>query len=235
MQNYGTKLLKFLNIVAHFLVENIKNTHKEGYVFILIGILVTILMYSIASFLGNICAIITIWIVYFFRDPHRITPQKNGIMVSPADGVITSILKDVNAPSELDIDEEQKFTKISIFLNVFNVHVNRIPVKSEIKKICYVPGKFFNATLDKSSTDNERNIILLKTEGGEDVVLTQIAGLIARRIVCYAQEAQSFNTGERYGIIRFGSRVDVFIPSTYSINVELGQTMTGGETVIANK
>jgi len=228
-------ILKLLQGVAVFLIDGIKNTHKEGHIFILLGVIATIIGYWTISFLGTICFILTGWIIYFFRDPHRVVPQKEGILVAPADGVITAIVKGEELPEELHFNTETTFTRISIFLNVFNVHVNRIPVKAEVEKTCYVPGKFLNANLDKSSKENERNILLLKTEGGEYIGLTQIAGLIARRIVSYAKQTDNYETGERYGIIRFGSRVDVFIPEHYKVCVEKGQTMIGGETIIASK
>lgn len=221
--------------VATFIIDGIRNTHKEGHVFIFIFSIITLVLFALSSFLGMIGLIASVWCIYFFRDPHRITPTDMGIMVSPADGKITAIVENESMPEELDISSSEKFTRISIFLNVFDVHVNRIPVEANVEKVAYIPGKFLNATLDKSSKENERNILLLKTKSGENVVLTQIAGLIARRIVSYAEEKNEFKTGQRYGIIRFGSRVDVYIPQNYKICVLLGQTMLGGETIIAKK
>ena len=221
--------------VAHFIIDGIRNTHKEGHIFILISLLITLLFFVISAFLGLIGLIISTWCIYFFRDPHRVIPLEEGVLISPADGRITAILENEPAPEELDLRTEEKFTKISIFLNVFDVHVNRIPVESTVEKVAYIPGKFLNATLDKSSKENERNILLLKTKTGENIVLTQIAGLIARRIVSYAEEHNEFKTGQRYGIIRFGSRVDLYIPQSYKTTVLLGQTMLGGETIVACK
>lgn len=221
--------------VAHFIINGIRNTHKEGHVFILISVLITLILFIISLFLGMIGLIITIWCVYFFRDPARIIPTDEDIFVSPADGKITAIIEDESAPEEIDIGSNEKFTKISIFLDVFDVHVNRIPVHSTIEKTCYIPGKFLNATLDKSSKENERNILFLKTNKGENAILVQIAGLIARRIVSYAEENNEYKTGQRYGIIRFGSRVDLYIPKSHKVTVLLGQTMLGGETIVAKK
>lgn len=221
--------------ILSFVINSIKILHKEGYIFVLIGVVTTMIFLAITLFLGILSFIITCWIIYFFRDPHRIVPQNQNAVVSPADGTITSITQNELMPEELNENCSQRFTKVSIFLNVFNVHVNRVPIKGKIEKIKYIPGKFFNASLDKSSTENERNIILIKNENGEMFVFTQIAGLIARRIVCYAKENETFETGERYGIIRFGSRVDVFIPQNYQVCVYEGQTMIGGETILAQK
>lgn len=221
--------------VAHFILDGIRNTHKEGHIIILIASLITLLLFVLSLFLGLIGLIITVWCIYFFRDPHRVIPTESGILVSPADGMVTSITENESAPEELDLISDEKFTKVSIFLNVFDVHVNRIPVDSTISKVAYVPGKFLNATLDKSSKENERNILLLKTKDDENIVLTQIAGLIARRIVSYAEEHNEYKTGQRYGIIRFGSRVDLYVPQSYKIAILLGQTMLGGETIIARK
>jgi len=216
-------------------INGIRNTHKEGHIFILISLIITLLLFALSAFVGLLGLIISVWCIYFFRDPHRVIPLQDGILVSPADGEITAILENEPMPEELEIHSQEKFTKISIFLNVFDVHVNRVPVECTVQKVAYIPGKFFNATLEKSSKENERNILLLKTKDGDNVVLTQIAGLIARRIVSYAEEGNDFKTGQRYGIIRFGSRVDVYIPQNYKISVLLGQTMLGGETIIAKK
>ncbi len=242
MSNRNEEVRGFLNVVVallkdalSFCLDALRNTHKEGHVFVFIGVVVTVVAYFLASFLGTICLLITVWIIYFFRDPHRIIPQQKGILVAPADGTITAIAKNESLPDELDFTTEEKFTRVSIFLNVFNVHVNRIPIKADVIEAKYIPGKFLNANLDKSSKENERNILLLKTEDGEHIAVTQIAGLIARRIVSYAKTNDAFQTGERYGIIRFGSRGDIFIPSNYDVSVLIGQTMIGGETIIAKK
>ena len=242
MSNRNEEVRGFLNVVIallkdalSFCLDALRNTHKEGHIFVFIGVVVTVVGYLRASFLGNIFLLITIWIIYFFIDPHRIVPQQKGVLVAPADGTITAIVENESLPEELKFTTEEKFTRVSIFLNVFNVHVNRIPVKADVIEARYTPGKFLNANLDKSSKENERNILLLKTEDGEHIAVTQIAGLIARRIVSYAKTNDAFETGERYGIIRFGSRVDVFIPAKYEVSVLMGQTMIGGETIIARK
>jgi phosphatidylserine decarboxylase len=242
MSNRNEEVRGFLNVVIallkdalSFCLDALRNTHKEGHIFVFIGAVVTVVGYLLASFLGNIFLLITVWIIYFFRDPHRIVPQQKGVLVAPADGTITAIVENESLPEELKFTTEEKFTRVSIFLNVFNVHVNRIPAKADVIEARYIPGKFLNANLDKSSKENERNILLLKTEDGEYLAVTQIAGLIARRIVSYAKTNDAFETGERYGIIRFGSRADVFIPESYEVLVLMGQTMIGGETIIARK
>ncbi len=226
---------KLFSGVLTFLLDGIRNTHKEGHIFILIGIILTLFAYSVSTFLGNIFLVITVWCVCFFRDPERFVPQQSGIFVAPADGIVTGVIENEELPEELGFTSDEKFTRVSIFLNIFNVHVNRIPAKATVEKVCYIPGKFLNASIDKSSKENERNVLMLKTEDGETFAVTQIAGLIARRIVSYANQGTSYQRGERYGIIRFGSRVDVFIPQNYKVSVLLGQTMVGGETVIASK
>ena len=228
-------LKKLFSGSVMFALDGIRNTHKEGHVFILLGIILTLFAYSITTFLGNIFLVITVWCVCFFRDPERVIPQQSGIFVAPADGIITGVIENEYLPEELGVHSDEKFTRVSIFLNVFNVHVNRIPAKATVEKVCYVPGKFLNASIDKSSKENERNVLMLKTEEGETFAVTQIAGLIARRIVSYANQGTNYQRGERYGIIRFGSRVDVFVPKNYKVSVLLGQTMVGGETVIASK
>ena len=216
--------------------ESIKNhipeIHKEGYVFILIFTFITFLMFAISNTLGWIGVIMTIWCVYFFRDPERITPVTDGIIISPADGLIQTITTSV-PPPELEM-EAKEMIRISIFLNVFNVHVNRMPVDGVVEKAHYHPGKFFNASLDKASIYNERQSLLIKTDDEKEVAVVQIAGLIARRIVCDAKENDIAKAGERFGIIRFGSRVDVYLPQGTSIIVSEGQTAIGGETVLGN-
>ena len=175
---------------------------------------------------------LTIWCYYFFRDPERIVPQTADVVVSPADGVVQMISK-VEAPEELEMGKK-KFTRVSISMSVFNVHVNRAPAEGTIIKSVYVPGKFFNATLDKASKDNERQLLAMKTKNGKDLCFVQIAGLVARRIVCDATVGQTYKAGERFGMIRFGSRLDVYLPEGVEPQVVLGQTMVAGESVIAN-
>ena len=182
--------------------------------------------------LGWIGLVLTVWCFYFFRDPERVTPDKPDLVVSPADGTVQMITK-VKAPEELGLGDA-KFTRISVFMSVFNVHVNRAPAEGKILKSVYVPGKFLNATLDKASKDNERQILAMKTKGGKTLCFVQIAGLVARRILCEATEGMEYKAGERFGLIRFGSRLDVYLPEGVEPQVCLGQTMVAGETVIAD-
>ena len=206
--------------------------HQEGYRFIVIFSIATLILFLISSFLGLISLILTIWVYYFFRDPERYPIQDDSYLVSPADGVISQITE-VDGPTDLGL-ENKKFTRISIFMNVFNCHVNRVPSSGKINKIFYKPGKFLNASLDKASIDNERNYILMTDTTGEELVLVQIAGLIARRIVCNVQEKDNLSKGDRFGIIRFGSRVDLYFQN-YKIMVKKNQKTIGGETIIAKK
>jgi phosphatidylserine decarboxylase len=205
--------------------------HKEGYPFIAIGIVAMLVLGSLWRPFGWIAALITIWICYFFRDPARVTPQREGLVVSPADGRVSQIATAV-PPKELDLPEET-MTRISIFMNVFDCHVNRAPVAGRVAKIAYTPGLFLNAELDKASEDNERNAILIEKDG-KQLIMVQIAGLIARRIVPFVKEGQEVFTGERVGLIRFGSRVDVYLPLGVTPLVSEGQTAIAGETVLAD-
>ena len=209
----------------------IPNVHKEGYFFISVFALVTIMFFALSEPLGWIGVLMTAWCIFFFRDPNRVIPVEENLVVSPADGIIQKISK-AKLPKEVD-ETGKEFTRVSIFLNVFNVHVNRIPIVSKIKKLHYHHGKFFNASLDKASEHNERQSILIETKNKEEMCIVQIAGLIARRIVCNLKEDQNVETGERFGIIRFGSRVDLYLPSNIKVKVLEGQNMIGGETVIA--
>ena len=208
------------------------NIHHEGWRFVGIFAAVTALLAIIWEPLGFIGLVLTIWCYYFFRDPQRITPDIDDVVVSPADGIVQMIAK-VKAPEELNMGE-QLFTRVSVFMSVFNVHVNRAPAEGKITNAVYVPGKFLNATLDKASKDNERQILAMKTKSGKDICFVQIAGLVARRIVCYAHIGQEYKVGERFGMIRFGSRLDVYLPEGVEPQVALGQTMVAGETIIAN-
>lgn len=214
------------------LIQYLPSIHKEGYLFIGIFIAVTLLLYALSNTLGVIGVILTVWCICFFRDPTRVTPIDENLIISPADGLVSMIVKDVQAPAELELGTE-KFTRVSIFLSVFDVHVNRIPVAGKITKLHYNPGKFINASLDKASEFNERQSLLVETSKGEKFPVVQIAGLIARRIVCDLNENQEVKSGERFGIIRFGSRVDLYLPKGYEPKVLLGQYMIGGETVIS--
>lgn len=206
--------------------------HREGHRFIAIFIAVTLVLFLIYDPLGWIGVILTCWCAYFFRDPARVTPERSGLVISPADGVVSAIAQ-VAPPIELDMSEPV-MTRVSVFMNVFNCHVNRIPIDATITKIAYIPGLFFNASLDKASEDNERNALCLTTADGARLAVVQIAGLVARRIICWAGENQSLRAGERFGMIRFGSRVDVYLPEGVAPLVVLGQTMVAGETVIAD-
>jgi phosphatidylserine decarboxylase len=206
--------------------------HKEGYRFLAIAIAVTFICLLISKILGLITILLTVWVYYFFRDPDRVSIQDDNFLVSPADGLISNI-EEVNGPIELSL-ESKKFTKVSIFMNVFNCHVNRTPVSANIEEILYKPGKFLNASLDKSSEENERNYYRLKTKEGEEIIIVQIAGLIARRIVCEATIKQAVIQGERIGMIRFGSRVDVYF-NNRKLLAKLGQNVVAGESLIAVK
>ena len=204
--------------------------HKEGWVFVITFFILSVIFIPFFPIIGLILFILTLFIVHFFRDPNRVIPMEEFI-VSPADGVITYI-GESQPPNETNINE--KFIKISIFLNIFNVHVNRVPNYGTVKNIIYVPGKFLNATLDKSSDVNERNIIVIENNNQDTIIVKQIAGLIARRIVCDIKENQELIQGDRFGIIRFGSRVDLFLPLKYKPIVAVGQNVIGGETIISN-
>ena len=204
--------------------------HREGWPFIAIFAVVANLLAWIWSPLGWIGGILTVWCIYFFRDPVRTVPVGEGLVISPADGRVSMIVEAV-PPPELGLSDEP-MTRISIFMNVFNCHVNRVPVSGTIETIAYRPGLFLNAELDKASEDNERNALIVDT-GRERFGVVQIAGLIARRIVGFVEEGDRLSVGERFGLIRFGSRVDVYLPDDYHPLVGVGQTTIAGETVIA--
>ena len=206
--------------------------HKEGYRFLVIAAVITFVLLLISKLLGLLAFIITIWVYYFFRDPERFSINNDNYLVSPADGVISQIIE-TNGPAELGLDGK-KFTRVSIFMNVFNCHVNRSPVSGKVTQIFYKAGKFLNASLDKASEDNERNYIRLNNANGEDLVLVQIAGLVARRIVCDVNEKDEIKQGERFGIIRVGSRVDLYFEN-YELLVQKNQISVSGETLIAKK
>ncbi|MDA9624376.1 phosphatidylserine decarboxylase [Pelagibacteraceae bacterium] len=206
--------------------------HKEGYKFLAISIIITFLFLLVSKFLGCIMIIITVWVYYFFRDPERHSIDDDKFLVSPADGLISNI-SEISGPVELGL-ENKTFTKVSIFMNVFNCHVNRVPVSSTVEEIFYKPGKFLNASLDKASEENERNYYKIKTKKGEEIVIVQIAGLIARRIVCEVSKNQDLNQGERIGMIRFGSRVDVYF-NNRKLLAKVGQNVVAGESLIATE
>ncbi len=206
--------------------------HTEGYKFIVIAVFITIIFLIINNFLGLIGLLLTVWVYYFFRDPERVVIEDDNYLVSPADGEVIKI-EEVDGPKELNL-ENKRFKKISIFMNVFDCHVNRTPCAGKIEEILYKPGKFFNASLDKASEDNERNYYKIKDNQNNDVVVVQIAGLIARRIVCESKKDQELKQGDRIGMIRFGSRADVYYEN-YQPLVKVGQKAISGETLLAKK
>ncbi len=203
----------------------------EGRLFITIFAAITIVLFTITQFLGWIGVIMVGWCIYFFRDPDRVTPTETDLVTSPADGIILPFTEST-PPEELKI-EYKKMRRISIFMNVFDCHVNRSPLDGDVIKTAYKPGKFFNASLDKSSKDNERQCLLIRNRNGIDIAVVQIAGLIARRIICWINDGQSLRAGERFGMIRFGSRVDIYLPQNTRFLVIPGQRVIGGETPIA--
>jgi phosphatidylserine decarboxylase len=205
--------------------------NKEGYFIISVSVAVSFLLCLISNFLGVFGLILTLFIIYFFRDPERVSPDDSNVILASADGVVDAI-ETVFAPKELNLDANKKFQRISIFLNTFNVHVQRIPIDGTIEKTVYVQGKFLNITNNKYHEDNERQIYLMKSDLGFDIVFVQIAGMIARRIVCNIKEEQKVKAGERFGCIKFGSRVDVYLPTNVEIKTKIGQSMIAGETVI---
>lgn len=210
----------------------VKPMHREGYRFVPVFAAATLALFLVAQPLGWIGVGLTLWCYYFFRDPDRVTPAREGLVISPADGVV-QMIGDFPPPPELGLGPEP-MTRIAVFMNVFNCHVNRAPVSGRIEKISYRPGKFFNASLDKASTDNERNAVALRMADGRAIAVVQIAGLVARRIVCEVKEGQALLAGQRFGMIRFGSRLDVYLPLGTAPLVAVGQTTIAGETVLAD-
>ena len=206
--------------------------HSEGYKFLVIASIVTIVLYTFSDFLGLIGLVLTIWVYYFFRDPERVIIENDNYLVSPADGEVLKVEED-DGPKELGL-ENKRFRKISIFMNVFDCHVNRTPCAGKIEEILYKPGKFLNASLDKASEDNERNYFKIKDPQNNVVIVVQIAGLVARRIVCESNKDQELKQGDRIGMIRFGSRADVYYEN-YEPLVKVGQRAISGETLLAKK
>ena len=206
--------------------------NRAGWPFILLFFIVAVGLFLASPYLGIIGFILTVWCIYFFRDPSRVTPKRPGLVISPADGIVQKITT-VTPPKELQLGIDS-MKRVSIFMNVFDVHVNRIPISGTITQLTYCKGKFFNASLDKASEFNERLAITLQTNQNISIGFVQIAGLVARRIKCNLNENQSVNTGERFGIIRFGSRVDVYLPLSTTIFCVKGQKTVAGETVIAD-
>ena len=207
--------------------------HKEGYKFLAISIIVTFIVLLFSNFFGSILILITIWVYYFFRDPERYPINDDSFLVSPADGLITNI-SERTGPIELQL-ENTTYTKVSIFMNVFNCHVNRTPLTGTVEEINYKPGKFLNASLDKASEENERNYYKIKcSKSGEEIIVVQIAGLIARRIVCEVEQGQNLKQGDRIGMIRFGSRVDIYFKNK-KVLAKVGQNVVAGESLIASE
>ena len=209
----------------------VKPMHPEGRKFAAIAAAITLVLFALWEPLGWIGTGLTVWVYYFFRDPERVTPDRAGVMVSPADGVV-SLLEPATPPAELGLGEAP-MTRISVFMSVFNCHVNRIPAAGRITAVAYHEGKFLNASLDKASTDNERNGIAVELPDGRKYGVVQIAGLVARRILCWSVVDEAMERGQRFGLIRFGSRLDIYLPEGAEPLVEIGQTMIAGETVIA--
>ena len=206
--------------------------HTEGYKFLVIAVFITIVLMVFSSFFGTIGLLLTVWVYYFFRDPERVIIEDDNYLVSPADGEVIKV-EEVDGPKEVGL-ENKKFKKISIFMNVFDCHVNRTPCAGTVEDILYKPGKFLNASFDKASEDNERNYYKIKDTSGNNIIVVQIAGLIARRIVCETNNGQTLNQGERIRMIRFGSRADVYYEN-YEPLVKVGQKAISGETLLAKK
>jgi len=210
----------------------VKPMHPEGRKFVAIFAAIAVAFFMLWEPLGWIGVGLTVWVYYFFRDPERVVPNAENVMVSPADGIV-SLLEPAVPPSELGLGNEP-MTRISVFMSVFNCHVNRIPAAGRITKVAYHHGKFLNASLDKASQQNERNGIAVELNDGRQYGVVQIAGLVARRIMCWTKEETQMQRGERFGLIRFGSRLDIYLPSGTEHTVQIGQTMIAGETIIAN-
>ncbi len=219
-----------IDTITDFLVP----IHPDGYKFVGIAAVLALFFWFMLPFslLAYLTLAILGYVAYFFRDPARVTPMREGLIISPADGRVSSVER-VRPPAELGLGNEER-TRVSIFLSVFDVHIQRAPIAGAIKKSIYVPGAFLNAALDKASEDNERRSLVIASVTGDDIAVVQIAGLIARRIVTFKKEGDSLGTGERYGLIRFGSRVDVYLPPNHNALVNVGQRAVGGETIIAD-
>ena len=217
---------------ASMLSTFLKPMHREGYRFVAAFAAATAALFYLAEPLGWIGLGLTVWCYYFFRDPKRVTPLRDGLLVSPADGVVSMIGPAV-PPEELGLGPDA-LTRVSVFMNVFNCHVNRLPISGTITRVAYRPGKFLNAALDKASVDNERNALAVRLPDGRDYAVVQIAGLVARRILCEVKAGQALRTGERFGMIRFGSRLDIYLPPGVQPLIALGQSTLAGETVLAD-
>ena len=208
--------------------------HKEGQKFLTISLILTFILLLFSKFLGFLGIIISIWVFYFFRDPERHPILDNNFLVAPADGMICQIESEVSGPKELAM-ESDKFIKVSVFMNVFNCHVNRFPIDCKVNEVFYKPGDFVNASMDDASINNERNLIKITSVQNDEIVVTQVAGLVARRIVSYCNNTENYKQGQSFGIIRFGSRVDLFFKNNFKVLVKKGQTVVGGETLLASR
>ena len=225
-------ILPLLSGLIPALRKSIPPLNREGVPFVAVFGIITLGLFWMSGTLGWIGTVLTVWCFAFFRDPKRVTPMREGLVVAPADGVVQRIVNAV-PPRELDLGDAPR-TRVAIFMNVFNCHVNRAPISGRIERVAYKAGAFLNADLDKASEDNERNGVVITTQGGAVLGVVQIAGLVARRIVCWVKEGEQVGTGERFGMIRFGSRVDVYLPQGARVLVGEGQTTVAGETPIAD-
>jgi phosphatidylserine decarboxylase len=214
------------------IADSIAPIHADGYKFVAIGVAVALVLFLLWPPLAWLAVLVTAWIAYFFRDPARVTPLREGLVIAPGDGRISAIER-VRAPAELGLGDAER-VRVSIFLSVFDVHINRAPVAGRIVRSIYVPGSFLNAAVDKASEENERRGLVIAGADGVEIAVVQIAGLIARRIVTFAREGDSVGVGERFGLIRFGSRVDLYLPPGHGALVAVGQRAVGGETVLAD-
>jgi phosphatidylserine decarboxylase len=214
------------------LAEVLVPVHRDGYKFVGIGLGATLLLFLVVDVLGWIALVVTLWVVYFFRDPDRVTPLRDGLVVAPADGRIIAVQR-LRPPMELGLGDQER-VRISTFLSVFDVHVNRAPIAGRIARSLYVPGAFLNAAVDKASEQNERRALIIESPAGDEIAVVQIAGLVARRIVTFAGEGDTVGIGQRFGLIRFGSRVDVYLPPGKTPLVAIGQRAIAGETVLAD-
>ena len=208
--------------------------HKEGHKFLAISLIATFILLLLSKFLGLIGIVISIWVFYFFRDPERFPIKDNNFLIAPADGMICQIENDVLGPKELSLENE-KFNKISIFMNVFDCHVNRFPIECTVDEVFYKPGEYLNASLNDASLKNERNLIKITSTQDDKIVVTQVAGLVARRIISYCNQGDKYEQGQSFGIIRFGSRVDLLFSNKFKILVKKGQTVTGGESILSQR
>ena len=208
--------------------------HKEGHKFLAISLVATFILLLLSKLLGLIGIVISIWVFYFFRDPERFSIKDNNFLIAPADGMICQIENDVSGPKELSLENE-KFNKISIFMNVFDCHVNRFPIECTVDEVFYKPGEYLNASLNDASLKNERNLIKITSAQNDKIVVTQVAGLVARRIISYCNQGDKYEQGQSFGIIRFGSRVDLLFSNKFKILVKKGQTVVSGESILAQR